>query len=127
MKRPIHTDGAPKAIGPYSQAVKIDGFVYLSGQIPLDPVTQQLVKGSFEDQANRVMENIQAVLKEADCHWLDVIKTTIYLTDLSNFPAFNAVYEKYLHPPFPARSTVQVSALPKGAAIEIEVIAKKQT
>jgi len=125
VKRSYHTDAAPQAIGPYSQAVEVGGFVFVSGQIPLEPQSQQLVSGSFEQQAKQALQNVQAILQETGCHWTDVVKTTVYLTDLSNFPVFNAIYETYLSPPFPARSTVQVAALPKGASLEIDVIAKK--
>ncbi len=121
----IHTDLAPKVIGPYSQAVIAGEWVFLSGQIPLDPNTQQLVSGPFDIQAKRVLDNINAVLGAAGCGMFDIVKTTVYLTDLANFPAFNEVYERYFRTPYPARSTMQVAALPKGAVIEIDVVARK--
>ncbi len=123
MKQPISTLTAPAAIGPYSQAVRAGGFVFLSGQIPLDPATGQLVDGDIRAQTVRVMKNLAAVLEAAGCSFADVVRTTIYLTDLGNFAAVNEVYGKALREPFPARATVQVSALPKGAHVEIDAVA----
>jgi 2-iminobutanoate/2-iminopropanoate deaminase len=120
----ISTKTAPAAIGPYSQAVRVAGFVFLSGQIPLDPGTGQIVEGSIEVQTERVLDNLAAVLKAAGLTFDHVAKTTIFLTDLGDFQAVNEVYgERFTHTPQPARSTVQVSALPRGAKVEIEAIA----
>lgn len=114
---------APQAVGPYSQAVIIDNLVYLSGQIPIDPKTGQLVEGSFEEQVNQVMKNILAVLGFMQMDFANVIKSTIFLTDLNNFQTLNLVYSKWLCGVKPARSTVEVSKLPLGANVEIEMIA----
>jgi 2-iminobutanoate/2-iminopropanoate deaminase len=123
MKRALHTDGAPAAIGPYSQAVEIGGAVYLSGQIGLDPATGQLVSGGVESEARRVMENLGAVLKAAGLGFGDVVKTTIFLADLADFTRVNEIYGSYFGEPKPARSTVQAAALPRGARVEIDAIA----
>jgi 2-iminobutanoate/2-iminopropanoate deaminase len=120
----ISTKTAPAAIGPYSQAVRVAGLVFLSGQIPLDPGTGQIVEGSITVQTERVLDNLAAVLKAAGLTFDHVAKTTIFLTDLGDFQAVNEVYGKrFTHTPQPARSTVQVSALPRGAKVEIEAIA----
>lgn len=121
----IETELAPKAIGPYSQAVRRGEMIYLSGQIPLDPVSGELRLGSIEEQTHRVMQNLAGVLSAAGASFGDVLMTTIYLTDLGDFAAVNAVYASYLEPPFPARATVQVAALPKGVAVEISMIAQR--
>jgi len=113
---------APKAIGPYSQAATAGGFVFLSGQIPLDPASGSLVSG-IEKQTNQVMQNLQAVLKAAGLDFKHVLKATIFLTDLNNFQTVNGIYEKWLGGVKPARATIQVSALPKGAEVEIEMVA----
>jgi 2-iminobutanoate/2-iminopropanoate deaminase len=123
-RRPIHSDSAPKAVGPYSQAIASGGFVFSSGQIPLDPETGKLVEGGIEAQTRRVMDNLAAVLGVAGSSLDRVVKTTIYLTNLADFSAVNAVYAGYFSAAPPARSTVQVAALPLGAAIEIDVIAE---
>ncbi len=123
MKTAVSTAHAPGAIGPYSQAVKAGSMVFLSGQIPLDPATGQMVDGDVAAQAERVMQNLGAVLEAAGCGWNDVVRTTIYLVDLSAFATVNGVYGKYLQTPFPARATVQVAALPRGALVEIDAIA----
>jgi 2-iminobutanoate/2-iminopropanoate deaminase len=123
MKQQIATTGAPGAIGPYSQGVRAGNLVLMSGQIPTDPATGQLVTGDITEQTTRVMENLRAVLAEAGCTFADVVKTTIFLVDLGNFAAVNAAYGKFFEVPYPARSTVQVSALPRGAQVEIEAIA----
>ena len=121
----IQTDQAPKAIGPYSQAIKTDNLVFCSGQIPLDPSTHQLVgQNSVVDQTKQVLMNLEAVLKEAGSSLENVIKTTIYLTNLDNFKIVNEVYGTFFKEPFPARATIEVSALPMDANVEIEVIAK---
>lgn len=124
MKEILHTDEAPKAIGPYSQAVRTgEGTVFLSGQIPLDPATGELVAGDVRAQTERVMENLAAVLRAAGLGFEAVVKTTIYLVDLADFAAVNEVYgRRFPHAP-PARATVQVAALPRGARVEIDAIA----
>ena len=119
----ISTDKAPSAIGPYSQGVVANGFLYAAGQIPLDPVSGKLVEGGIVEQTNCVMQNLQEVLGAAGVSWKEVVKTTVYLSDLANFPTLNEVYGKWLGDARPARSTVQVSALPRGALVEIDVIA----
>jgi 2-iminobutanoate/2-iminopropanoate deaminase len=121
----IHTHHAPKPIGPYSQAVHCGSELYCSGQIPLDPQTGDLVDGDVTAQTERVIENIGAILCAAGYHFADVIKTTLFLVDMNDFPAVNAVYEKYFGATKPARSTVAVAALPRGARIEIDCIARE--
>ena len=122
-KEIIATDNAPKAIGPYSQAVRAGGFLFCSGQIPLDPATGELVTGPIGAQTERVMDNIAAVLAAAGLTFGDVVKSTIYLADLGDFAAVNKVYGRRFPSEPPARSTVEVKGLPKGAGVEIEVIA----
>jgi len=119
----IATDDAPKAIGPYSQGIKANGFVYTSGQIPLDPATGELVGGSFEDQVHRVLRNLQAILTAGGTDFSRVIKATVYVTDLANFGTLNSIYASYFGDHKPARTTVEVPALPKGATVEIDLIA----
>ena len=119
----VATPDAPKAIGPYSQAVKANGIVYTSGQIALDPATGNLVEGSFEDQVHRVMRNLEAVLKAAGSGFDRVLRATVYVTDLQNFGALNTIYEEYFGTHKPARTTIQASALPKGSMVEIDLIA----
>ncbi|MEO7822059.1 MAG: RidA family protein [Gemmatimonadaceae bacterium] len=121
--RQISTDKAPSAIGPYSQAVIANGFLFTAGQIALDPATGQIVGGGIVEQTERVMENLQAVLTAAGVTWQDVVKTTVYLHDLSHFPTVNEIYGKWLGDARPARSTVQVPGLPRGALVEIDAIA----
>jgi len=116
---------APAAIGPYSQAVEAGGFVFLSGQVPIDPKTGELVGGDIATQTNRVLDNLAAVLDAAGCSFGDVVKTTIYLVDLGDFAAVNATYAKRFTSAPPARATVQVAALPKGARVEIDAIAHR--
>lgn len=118
----IHTAEAPQAIGPYSQAMSANGVVYLSGQVPFDPATMQLVQGDISLQARRVFANLRAVCRAAGGDLGHVVKLTIFLTDLGDFAAVNAVMAEEFSEPYPARSTVQVAALPRGAAIEIEAI-----
>jgi 2-iminobutanoate/2-iminopropanoate deaminase len=118
-----HTDRAPKAIGPYSQAVSAGGFLFTSGQIALDPETGALASGGFEAQARQVMRNLGHVLESAGCSFEDVVKATIYLTDLTHFPLVNELYGEALGAHRPARSTVQVADLPKGALVEIDLVA----
>ena len=119
----VATEGAPKAIGPYAQAVKVNGVLYTSGQIALDPKTGNLVEGDFSAQARRVFENMKAVLKEAKTDFSHVTKATVYLTDLANFQTLNTIYAEYFGSHNPARSTVGVASLPRGAAVEIDLIA----
>ena len=119
----ITTEKAPSAIGPYSQGIIANGFLYTAGQIPLDPANGKMVEGGIVEQTERVMQNIQEVLSAAGVSWNEVVKTTVYLNDLSNFPTVNDVYGKWLGDARPARSTVQVTALPRGALVEIDAIA----
>ena len=123
---PIVTPNAPAAIGPYSQAVRAGGLLFVSGQIPLDPATGQIVPGDVTAQADRVLKNIGAILEAAGLGFGDVVRTTIYLVDLAHFAVVNDVYAKSFAPPYPARVTVQVSALPRGALVEIDAIAKER-
>jgi reactive intermediate/imine deaminase len=122
-RQAIHSDSAPQAIGPYSQAVRAGNTLYLSGQIPLDPATGALVTGDIAAQATRVFENLKAVLAAGGATFDDVVRVAIYMTDLGHFGAVNEVMAKYLREPYPARSTIGVAALPKGVAIEVDVIA----
>jgi 2-iminobutanoate/2-iminopropanoate deaminase len=120
----VTTDKAPAAIGPYSQAIIAGGFLFSAGQIPLDPSTGQIVDGGITPQTERVMQNLKAVLDSAGLDWPSVVKTTVYLHDMADFPTVNEIYGKWFGSARPARSTVQVAALPRGALIEIDVIAK---
>jgi 2-iminobutanoate/2-iminopropanoate deaminase len=123
----VHTTAAPAAIGPYAQAVAAGPYLFASGQIPIDPATGQLVGGGIEAQTRQVMANIAAVLAAAGLSFADVLKTTIFLTDMNDFAALNAVYaESFDGGPVPARSTVAVAALPRGAAVEIDVVALRR-
>ena len=121
----ICTKNAPAAVGPYSQAIDCGDFVFLSGQIPLVPETGLVAKGGLEAQAHQMFANIKAVLAEAGMSLPNVVKTTVFMTDLSQFAAFNAIYAEYFKAPYPARSCVEVSALPKGVLVECELIAKR--
>jgi reactive intermediate/imine deaminase len=121
-KQIVSTSDAPAAIGPYSQAVRAGNTLWLSGQIPLDPLTKELVKGDIEVQARRVFENLKAVISAAGAGFDDVVKTTIFLTDLGHFAVVNKVMAEYFREPYPARSTVGVAALPRGAQVEVECI-----
>ena len=123
MKKIISTNEAPAAVGPYSQAVRAGSMVFCAGQIPLDPKTAQIVPGDIGEQTRRVLDNITAVLKADGLTFEHIVKTTIFLTDLGDFQTVNEIYGSYFKQQPPARSTVQVSALPKGARIEIEAIA----
>ncbi|MDP9000016.1 MAG: RidA family protein [Myxococcota bacterium] len=123
MKSAIATQDAPAAIGPYSQGVRAGDLVFLSGQIPLHPVTGELVGGDVAAQAEQTMKNLGAVLAAGGCSFDDVVRTTIYLVDLSHYALVNEIYDRFFHPPYPARSTVQVAALPRGAQVEIDVVA----
>tara|TARA_B100001939_G_C16832044_1_gene569132 strand:+ start:106 stop:495 length:390 start_codon:yes stop_codon:yes gene_type:complete len=121
--QPIHSNEAPNAIGPYSQAVRVGDTVYLSGQIPLDPQTMELVEGDIGTRARRVFDNLAAVMQEAGGSLSDIVKLTIYLVDLEQFGQVNEVMAEYFDAPFPSRATVAVAALPKGAPIEVEAVA----
>jgi len=123
MKDRVQTDSAPRAIGPYSQAIKTNGFVFASGQIPLDPETMQIVEGGIREQTERVMNNLSAVLKAAGSSLDCVVKTTVFLADLADFADMNETYGRFFGEVPPARSTVQVSRLPRDVRIEIDVIA----
>jgi 2-iminobutanoate/2-iminopropanoate deaminase len=125
MKKIIKTANAPEPIGPYSQAIQMGNFVFCSGQIPLDPKTNQVLTGDIKDQTELVIKNIDGVLKEAGLDFKNVVKTTIFLTSMKDFPLVNEVYGKYFSEFPPARSTVEVSGLPKGVNVEIEVLAFK--
>lgn len=122
-RQPIHSDAAPKAIGPYSQAVRIGNNVYFSGQIPLDPATGELVSGDIRAQARRAFDNLRAVCEAAGCSFDQIARVGLYLTDLADFAQVNAVMGEYFAAPYPARSTIQVAALPKGAAFEVDAVA----
>ncbi len=121
-KEAIHTDDAPSAIGTYSQAIKSGQFVFLSGQIPLDPATMEIVDGDFEARARRVFDNLKAVAAEAGGDLNHIVKLTIYLTDLNNFATVNAVMADYFQEPYPARAALGVASLPKGSDVEAEAI-----
>ena len=125
MKKIIHTDSAPKAVGPYSQAVEVNGTLYISGQIPLEPATGNLVEGDIAAQTEQVFKNIEAILKAAGYTFADVVKTTVLLKDIADFTAMNEVYARYYTAQQPARSAFQAANLPKGAIVEIETIAVK--
>ena len=120
----VSTQDAPMAIGPYSQAVKQDGFVFVSGQVPLDPSNGELVTGSIGEQTRRAMENLGAVLRAAGAGYESIVKVTAFLTDMADFAEFNEVYGEFFKTQPPARATVGVSALPKGARVEVECIAR---
>jgi len=118
----VHTEKAPAAIGPYSQGIVANGFLFTAGQIAIDPATGQVVTGNVAAQTERVMANLAAVLATVGASWKDVVKTTVYLHDMNEFPAVNEVYGKALGDARPARSTVQVSALPRGVLVEIDAV-----
>jgi 2-iminobutanoate/2-iminopropanoate deaminase len=119
-----HTDDAPPALGPYSQAVEVDGWLYLSGQVALDPQTGELIAGDFEAETRQVLKNLAAVLAAAGCTFADVVRTTIYLIDFGKFPQINALYGEAMGDHRPARTTIEISKLPKGAQVEIDLVAK---
>jgi 2-iminobutanoate/2-iminopropanoate deaminase len=119
----IETETAPAAIGPYSQAIVAGGFLFTAGQIALDPITGKIVDGGIVEQTARVLANLSAVLAKAGASWADVVRTTVYLVDLAEFPVMNEIYGKQLGSARPARSTVQVEALPRGGLVEIDLIA----
>jgi 2-iminobutanoate/2-iminopropanoate deaminase len=127
MKHQISTPQAPAAIGPYSQAIGDEQWVFCSGQIGIDPLSGRLVEGGIEHETRRVMENLREVLAAAGLHFRDVLKTTIYLIDLGEFDVVNRVYGEHLNAPYPARATVQVAALPRGARVEIDAIARRHS
>jgi 2-iminobutanoate/2-iminopropanoate deaminase len=124
MKTAIRTDAAPKAVGPYSQAVRSGDWLWLSMQLPLDPATGRLVEGDAAAQARRAIENIRAVARAGGADLADVVRTTLYLVDLSDFPAVNTVYAEYFGDPAPARSTVGAAALPLGARVALDAVAR---
>ncbi len=121
----IHTDKAPAAIGPYSQAIEVNGFVFASGQIPIDPTTGTFVEGGIQEQTRQALTNAQQILLTAGTDLSHVVKTTVFLSDIANFAPMNEVYAQFFSEPFPARSAVAVKDLPKGALVEVEVIAAK--
>ena len=120
----VHSNGAPRAVGPYSQGIRCGGFVFTSGQIPIDPTTGKLVEGGIGEQTKRVLENLRAVLGAAGAAYDDVVKATIYLTDMADFATVNTIYASYFGATPPARSTVQVAGLPLGASVEIDLVAR---
>jgi 2-iminobutanoate/2-iminopropanoate deaminase len=122
--RAISTTAAPAAIGPYSQGIASEGLLFTAGQAALDPATGSLVEGGIEPETERVMANLTAVLDAAGCGWGDVVKTTVFLVDMADFGAVNTIYARFVSDPPPARSTVAVAALPKGARVEIEAVAR---
>ena len=124
-RQAVSTSGAPAAIGPYSQGIAVDGFVFCSGQVGLDPATGELVDGGVEAQVDRALRNLSAVLDAAGLTMADVVKTTLFLADIGDFAAVNAVYARHMPDPPPARSTFAVGALPKGALVEVDAIARR--
>jgi len=125
MRKVIETDKAPAAIGPYSQAIDTGGFIFTSGQIPVDPSTGEVVQGGIEAQTAQVLENLKQVLEAAGSSLPNVIKTTVFIKDMGSFSAMNKVYETYFTEPFPARSCVEVARLPKDVLVEIEAVAQR--
>ena len=123
MKETVTTDRGPKAIGPYSQAVKANGFVFVSGQIAIDPATQQLIQGDIQQQTERVMENLKGIVMAAGSTMDKVVRTTVFLADMNEFAAMNEIYGKYFPAAPPARATVQVARLPRDVRVEIDVVA----
>jgi 2-iminobutanoate/2-iminopropanoate deaminase len=119
-----HTDKAPKAIGPYSQSVEVDGWLYTSGQVGIDPANGELVPGGFEPQARQVLKNLREVLASAGCTFANVVKATVFVADLTDFPLLNTLYAEAMGDHRPARSTVQVAGLPKNALVEIDLVAR---
>ena len=120
----IHTDNAPKALGPYSQAIKVGNMVFASGQVPIDPATNEFVEGGIKEQTRQSLTNAKAILEEAGTNLSKVVKTTVFLSDMGNFAAMNEVYAEFFTQPYPARSAVAVKTLPKGALVEVECIAE---
>ncbi len=125
MKKIVSSLQAPRAIGPYSQAVEDGGFIFTSSLLPMDPVTGEIYNGDVQVQTELILKNLETILKEANCSLKHVLKTTVYMTDLTKFAEMNATYENFFKDNPPARSTVQVSALPKGSVVAIDAIAKK--
>lgn len=125
MKKIINSSKAPRAIGPYSQAVEDGGFVFTSSVLPIDPVTGEIYNGDIQVQTELILNNMENILKEAGCTLKNVVKTTVFMTDLTKFAEMNATYETFFKENPPARTTVQVTALPKGSVVQIEAIAKK--
>jgi 2-iminobutanoate/2-iminopropanoate deaminase len=123
MKKVLSTAKAPAAIGPYSQAIQVGNLVYTSGQIPIDPATGVFVEGGVKEQTRQSLLNVKAILEEAGLTMRDVVKTTVFMADMNDFPDMNAVYAEFFAEPYPARSAVAVKTLPKGALVEIEVVA----
>lgn len=121
----ISTQNAPAAIGPYSQAIEVNGFVYASGQLPIDPATGAFPEGGVKEQTRQSILNVKAILEEAGLALSNVVKTTVYLADMGDFAAMNEVYSQFFAQPFPARSAIAVKALPKGALVEVEVVAAR--
>ena len=125
--RRITTASAPQAIGPYSQGVIANGLLFTAGQIAIDPQTGRLVEGAFAEQTERVLKNLSAVLEAAGATWADVVKTTVYLHDMADFPTFNEMYGRHLGDARPARSTIQAAGLPRGALVEIDAVVRVST
>ena len=123
MKKVISTTKAPAAIGPYSQAIRVGNLVYTSGQIPIDPATGEFAEGGIKEQTRQSLLNLKAILEEAGLTMSDVVKTTVFMADMNDFAAMNAVYAEFFAEPYPARSAVAVKTLPKGALVEIEAVA----
>lgn len=121
----ISTQNAPAAIGPYSQAIEVNGFVYASGQLPIDPATGAFPEGGVKEQTRQSILNVKSILEEAGLALSNVVKTTVYLADMGDFAAINEVYSQFFAQPFPARSAIAVKALPKGALVEVEVVAAR--
>lgn len=121
----ISTSNAPAAIGPYSQSIEVNGFVYTSGQLPIDPATGAFPEGGVQEQTRQSLLNVQAILAEAGLTLANVVKTTVFLADMGDFSAMNEIYAQFFTEPFPARSAIAVKALPKGALVEIEVVAAR--
>lgn len=121
----LHTEKAPAAIGPYSQAIEVNGFVFASGQVPIDPATGEFVAGGIEEQTRQALTNASHIMEEAGIDLSHVVKTTVFLADMADFAAMNKVYATFFKEPYPARSAVAVKALPKGALVEVECIAAK--
>ena len=123
MKKAISTSNAPTAIGPYSQAIQVGNIVYASGQIPIDPATGSFAEGGIKEQTRQSLTNVNAILEEAGLTLVNVVKTTVFLADIADFADMNSVYAEFFSEPYPARSAVAVKSLPKGALVEIEVVA----
>lgn len=124
-KKVLHTDLAPAAIGPYSQAIEVNGMIFASGQIPINPATGNLVEGGIQEQTRQALTNASEVMKAAGVDMTHVVKTTVFLADMNDFVAMNEIYATFFSAPFPARSAVAVKALPKGALVEVECVAVK--